>query len=322
MITKSNKTLVLSIVVIFVLALSLSVGAQNFPEKEVEIIVPFSVGGGTDTYVRQLARPLEEELGVPVIVRNVEGAASLRGISEVYRSDPDGYTLIAFNPPSPQMAIMEQGSDFTVDEFEIIGRYALDGPLLSVHPDQPYDTFDELREAYNTGEITIKGTQSEGTILHVSSILLKEFADFNYDSLVPYPGSGEIIAALLRKEVPAIISTTGAAINNVMDGEVKPIAFLGLERYPGLPDVPSIAELGYENAAVPQFRVLAAPPNTPQEVLDTLETAMMNAVNNEEFRSWAEEADRPIVPGTAEEATKANEALEGLMQFLVEEEIL
>ena len=58
------------------------------------------------------------------------------------------------------------------------------------------------------------------------------------------------------------------------------------------------------------------------EILDVLENAMMNAVNNEDFLNWAEEADRPIVPGTAEEATEANEALEGLMQFLQDEEIL
>lgn len=316
-----RKLLVFSILLVLVFSLGAATHAA-FPEKEVEIIVPFSVGGGTDTYVRQLARPLEEELGVPVVVRNVEGAASLRGISEVYRSKPDGYTLIAFNPPSPQMAIMEQGAEFSVDDFNIIGRYALDGPLLSVHPDQPYDTFAEVKEAYESGELSIKGTQSEGTILYVSSVLLKEVAGVNYDSLVPYPGSGEIIAALLRKEVPAIISTTGAAINNVMDGEVKPIAFLGTERYPGLPDVPSIAELGYPDAAVPQFRVLAAPPETPQEVLDVLEDAMMKAVNNEDFLAWAEEADRPIVPGTSEEATEANKALESLMEFLQEEGIL
>ncbi len=321
-----KKSSVLFTVVALVMAISLisapAMGADEFPEQEINIIVPFAPGGGTDVYVRNISSHLEEELGVPVVVENIEGAASLRGIGLAHGAEPDGYTLIAFNPPSPHMAIATQGAHFTVDEFELIGGYAMEGPLLSVHPDQPYETFEEVQEAYREGEIELHATQSEGTILHISTVLAMEFAELEIDEYIPYPGSGEIIAAMIREEAPTGISTAGAAIDHIADGSLRPIVFMGHERYPGLPDVPSIAELGYEEAALPQFRLLAAPEGTPEEIVDTLENALLSALEQDELLEWAEEADRPVEPLTGEQVTQMNEDLGETMEFLQEEGIL
>jgi len=277
---------------------------EKFPTKTIEIIVPFGAGGGTDIYIRQIARALSKVLGVNVITTNMPGAGSMRGLGALSGSTPDGYTLAAFNPPSSTMAQLVQKPGFDLSEFVALVRYARDSEMLCMHSDLPYETLPEVIEAYKNGEISMIGTQYEGTIAYVAALRLEESLGLDFGEFITYGGGGEVQAALMRKEVPVGTTTVTAVKELVKDGVLKPICVSTDERHPSLPDVPSIIEFGYPSIdeVANTARIIAAPPKLPEEIKEILEDALLKALEDEELLKWSEETETPVNSAPAEVA--------------------
>jgi tripartite-type tricarboxylate transporter receptor subunit TctC len=271
---------------------------EVFPNRQIELIVPMAAGGGTDVFCRQIAAALYDIVGVPVVVTNVTGASSLRGIGMVYNARPDGYTLVAFNPPSEPMSEMLTNPGFTMRDLTTISYYAVDAVILATHPSLGIKTFDDAKALYARGDYKGVGGGSVGSLTDIGAKLLKTNAGFNFETTVTYNGSGDVVGALLRKEVAVACLTAGAAINAILDGDLLPIMVLTTKRFPALPDVPAYGDdLGYSSidAITQQNRIICGPPALPDDIAEYLETVITQACQNPELRKWAEEKGLPVL---------------------------
>ena len=278
--------------------------AKDFPSKTIEIIVPFSTGGGTDVYVRALAREVSEVLGVDVVIINLSGAESLRGLGVAANAKPDGYTLAAFNPPSSPLAQMRLNPPFDLRDFTPIVRYTIDSLVVMVRDDFPYN-YKEMYEAYERGEIE--------TIAHVGGIqkatvsLLKKKCNLQWKREIVYPGGSDLVLALLQNEVPVAVTPTGTAIGPVKDGLIKVLAVLSDERHPVLPEIKTHIEWGFESISIVggQSRIIAGPPGMPEDIQKILENAFLKALESERLKNLAEKTGKVYIPGNAQVAGKA-----------------
>ncbi|MFC7009817.1 hypothetical protein [Halalkalicoccus salilacus] len=97
-------------------------GGDEYPSQSIRLVVPFSEGGSTDTFARQLQSHLSDELGVEIQIENIPGSASLRGAQEAYNSDPDGYTYLMMNPPSTPLSTVINDTDWDITEMKGLPR--------------------------------------------------------------------------------------------------------------------------------------------------------------------------------------------------------
>ena len=263
-------------------ALPLAAAAQQaFPSGPIDIVVPFGVGGGTDIWLRAISIALanKKSLRVPVNIRNIPGAGSLRGAGEGFAADPDGYTLTAFNPPSTPWAWYLNRPPFDIARFRGIGVYVREPGIVVAHPDAGVESFDRMVEAYNSGARKVMASQQKGTIWHIAANLMKKRSGIGWSQYVSYKGTGDIIAAILRREVEIGIVTASSALDGVRDGKLKPLAIVGAaERLGSYPDVPTMNESGMDPLNVCVLRrSIYAPEGIDEERRGILEDAVIAA---------------------------------------------
>lgn len=302
------KSIIILITVFSILFGGIVFASDDYPSRTITIIIGASVGGGTDTYIRKISELLSDILGVHVVVKNLPGAAGVRGMAVAEAAKPDGYTLAAWNPPSETLAQIAQEPGFDLRDMTPLVMYARGTDVLVTNVDSPYDsdTLPELIDAYKSGEISLFATSYEGTIHHVMMVLFEELNDINFDYLT-YSGSGAVRAALMGKEAPAGNITDTSAIGPVTDGSLKALAVMGSKGSEVFPDLPTITDFGYANvdAAAYFYRVIVGPPGLPEDIQKKLEKALLQAINSEEIKEWATEMGLTFLPGSAEEAKKA-----------------
>lgn len=282
---------------------------EKFPSEPIDIIVPFGVGGGTDIWIRAMGIALstKEGLRVPVNVRNLPGASSLRGTGEGFIADPDGYTLTAFNPPSTPWAWFLHEPPFDITQFKGLSVYVREPGIIVAHPDSGIDSFDQMVEAYNSGSKQIIASQQKGTIWHIAAMLLKQRSGINWEQYVSYKGTADIIAATLRKEVEVGIVTASSAQDSVRDGKLKALAIVGLtERLGSYPDVPTMNESGMDPLEVCVLRrAVFAPAGIDEERREILEKAIIAAQDNTFMQAQYQSLSLVPAYGDGAEAEKA-----------------
>lgn len=278
-----------------------------YPNRQVELIVPMKAGGGTDVFCRQLATAMYKIMGQPVVVNNQPGSSGLLGIGVAMAAEPDGYTLVASNPPGEQIAYLSQDPGYDMSQLTAIAGYSSDAIVLIARGDLPYETFPELIEAYKNGDITTMGTPGKGDAGHIAIGLVKEQAGLECKDVITYEGSSDVVAALIRKEIDVGVAPSNAITTAVADGQVKPIMVLTSERFPTLPDVPAYgADYGYESidGMTILSRCLFAPPELPEEIKIYLQDVVAEAVKDPELIEWAAGRNLPIIYSNSEEAAE------------------
>jgi tripartite-type tricarboxylate transporter receptor subunit TctC len=271
---------------------------DTYPTRQIELVIPLAAGGGTDIFCRQIATALFKIVGEPVVVENEEGASGLKGIGSVMNAKPDGYTLIAFNPPSQPLAQMLHDPGFDMRKLTPISYYAYDAVGLLANKDCPYNTFPEVVEAYKSGKLTAIGAGGVASLDEIGARLLKKYSGMNYQKTITYNGSGEVVSALLRKEIDISAGTIGAALNQIKDGEIKAIMVMTNKRFSAIPDVPAYGQ-DYNgpniDAVVQQNRIIAGPPGLPDDIRDYLEKAINQALKDPTLAAWAEKQGLPVL---------------------------
>lgn len=176
--------------------------ATDWPERNVQIIVAYGAGGGTDRQSRITARFLEQTLGVPTAVQNMPGAGSLVATTAVYREDPDGYTILATNNPDLIMTVALRDAPYSLDEFAIVAVDVYDPRLLVVPNDSPIQTFDDfVQEARaNPGALSI--SVAAGGAQDTFARWLVAALDLDV-RIVGYPSGGAAATAVLGGHVTA-----------------------------------------------------------------------------------------------------------------------
>ena len=253
------------------LAVACAAHAQ-YPARAIKIVVPYAAGGLPDTMTRAVTPKLGESLGQPVVVENMGGAGSISGVTEVARSQPDGYTLlvadvgqIAINPHLFSKLPYAPLKDLA--PVSLIGTSPL---YLVAHPSVPVNTLKEL-VAYakaNPGKLNY-GSSGIGSIHHLATEALK--AGFGIDLVhVPYKGTGQSVPALLGGQVALLYSALPSIAGHLKDGKVKILAISSAKRAAQTPEVPTVAEAGIAGYDYVAEIGLLAPAGTPREIIQRL----------------------------------------------------
>lgn len=274
--------------------------AQDYPGRPIEMIVTFGPGGGSDVMGRQVARLVEERLGVPLPVSNVAGASGNAGLTRLRTSEPDGYTigtLISLTVASWAAGL----GDNKAEDFDVIAIVQSSPSFLFVPASSEYQSAEDLF-AYakeNPGEITV-ATSGYGTMDDVTLTLLKNQGVAMEN--VPFEAPAERYASPLGGHTKAIYEEPGDVAQLIEAGQLKPVVVFSEERHPEFPDVPTSAELGIDISGLENFRSIAAPAGTPDEIMTQLEEAVMEAVASEDWQSFCAETYTCIEPITGDEA--------------------
>ncbi len=263
------------------------VSAQDYPNKPVQFIVPWSPGGGSDTLMRIVANYLEDYIGVAVPVINKPGVSGTLGLKELMDKPANGYNIGQIH--EGLLAAYHVGiTDINYDSFTPVASMTNSPQFLAVRSDAPYTNLEEFIEyaKNNPGEIrfgvTLKG------IPHIWAAILesKLETEFRY---VGYEGTGERVQALAGGFIDAAPIDYASGIQFVESDNFKFIAFAAEERYPQLPEVPTFLENDY-NVLWSVQRGIVVPKGTPQDVIDVLEEGLRQTANNENFVEDVEKA--------------------------------
>lgn len=264
----------------------------EFPNEPITVIVPFGEGSSTDVLARQIVPLMGEQLGVDASVENIPGSASLRGTQQAFNADPDGYTLLMFNPPSTPTSYLINEPDFDITQLEGIGTYAVASLMLTANPDYNVeDGLEDLISRYESGEMSQWAGQTEGSFYHVVSLFLRENMDVPWETYVGYDGNGPATESVVSDENPAGVSSAAATVSFTDDDRLDVLATLASFGDPAYPDAPAITDLGYDNIdfLTGLTRCMWAPPETPDDVLNTLTGGLEDMVNSDEMQQYAEE---------------------------------
>jgi len=277
-------------------AFSLGSAHAEYPDRPVTIVACFPAGGGTDLAVRMMHVELGKALGQPVIIENRGGAGGSVGTGAVARATPDGYTLLScssafvVNPSLYANVSYDPIKDFI--PIMVIGA----SPNVFVVPAQSkIQTMRELiaEAKANPGKMNWT-SPGVGTTPQLAGELLKLKLGLEMTH-IPYAGAGPANNAVLAGLVDFYVANYGSLTGLLSSGKVRPVAVTSKKRWPDLPDVPTLDELGVKDAESDTFQGVFAPARTPQPVIDRLAKEMSTILADPEMRAKYVKLGLPVV---------------------------
>ena len=257
---------------------------QNYPERPIRLIVPFSPGGTSDLVGRLVAARLSE-LGQPVIVDNRGGAGSTLGTSIAARATPDGYTLIVSHIGlAINQTLYSKLPYNAVKDLAPISKLGVAPSAVVVNNKLPVTTLGELITLAKKEPKKLNyGSAGVGSAGHLSVALLEYVTGAKFTH-VPYKGGGPSVAATIAGEVHLAIPVLASATSHVKAGRLRMLAVTSAKRSQAVPDVPTAAEAGVSGYVYETWFGLFAPAGTPQSVLRKLNQATVKALGMKDVR--------------------------------------
>jgi tripartite-type tricarboxylate transporter receptor subunit TctC len=290
--------------------------AGNFPESTITIVVPFSAGGPTDTVTRLIAEPMAAELGVEVVVQNVEGAGGTVAAGQVADAEADGYTVLMHHiGMSTAPTLYPDLAYDPLEDFEMIGLVT-EVPMTFIgSPNFEPNTMEEL-VAYveeNIDTVTYANA-GVGAASQLCGLLFETATGLDLTE-VPYDGTGPALDDLLGDQVDFMCDQTTNTTEHILGGEVKPYAVTTPERIETLPDVPTTEEAGLGDIGVTVWHGLYVPAETPQGVIDALNAALLVALEDENVITRLGELGTAPVPADRATPDAHREQLESQIEL-------
>lgn len=260
--------------------------AQNYPEKPIRIVVPFSPGGGTDITTRAFSARLSSVLGQPVVVDNRPGAGGLIGSTLVAKSPPDGYALlVASTGPMVITPALKLKMPYEVlRDFAPITQLITQPIWLVVHPSLPVKTVAEfiaLAKA-RPGELNY-GSSGVGNGTHLAAKIFESITGVSMVN-VPYKGTAPAVTDLLGGQVQVIFSSISVMLPYIKEGKLRPLAVGSEKRMSILPNVPTMAESGVKGFDASSWYGLFAPAGTPGPIVARLSSEVSRILQSAEIR--------------------------------------
>ena len=268
------------------LIVSTAAFSQAYPSRPVRIVVPLSPGGFADTPARMLAPRLSEQLGRQFFVENKPGAGGTIGADFVAKSPPDGYTLLLTGTPHVISAHLYKKLPYdALKDFTPIALIASGPYALVVNPQKvPAGSVRELVALAKSqpGKIDY-ASSGNGSAQHLVSALFNSMAGIDLNH-VPYKGSGPAMQDLVSGQVKVSFAGIPNVLSHVRAGRLRLLAVSTPKRWSELPDVPTAAEAGVPGYEATLWLNLAAPVNTPQEILQRLHAETAKALQDPELQ--------------------------------------
>ena len=276
------RMLVAAVSLLAVLAcLDLKAEADEYPNRVVQLIVPYPPGGGVDTEGRVIAQKLSEALAQRVIVVNKPGAGSVIGVRDAAKATPDGYTIMMLVTGASLPA--NTGYDLQKD-FEPIGLIASIPIVIMANPSVPVKSMAEVLAfaKKQPGKLTV-GTPPAPTLNYFGAEAFKAMAGADM-TIVTYKGTGPLTTDLLGGHVMLGFNTLPPAIGNIKAGKIKALAVAAPQRLAAIPDVPTTAESGLPGLDIVLYYGLVAPAGTPKSIIERLNKELRTIVNSEDVK--------------------------------------
>jgi tripartite-type tricarboxylate transporter receptor subunit TctC len=260
------------------LALAGAAAAQDFPARQIILIVPFPPGGSTDIQARLLAEPMRQALGQPVLVQNVPGAGSTIGTTRAVQAAPDGYTLIVGNWTSHVGAgAVYPVSWHPLNDLEPVAILATTTLIIVGRTGLPVSNGKELIAwlKANPGEATA-ATVGSGSGAHVCGIYFEQKTGTRV-RYVPYKGGAPVMADLLANQVDLFCGEASQMLGHFQAGRIKPLVVMSKQRWRPLPEIATMEETGASDTYLAFWQGMWAPKGTPRPVVAKIAEAVAKA---------------------------------------------
>jgi putative tricarboxylic transport membrane protein len=280
--------------------------SENYPTRNITMIVPFAAGGPTDVIARIVTSHMQQTLGQPIIIENVVGAGGTTASARAARAAPDGYTLVtghmgthaAAVPLYPNLAYHPER------DFEAVGMLAGTPILILARKDFPPKDLKEF-VAYlkaNSDKVNM-GHAGVGSVSFTSCQLLNSVLGIKPTG-VPFNGTGPAMNALVGGQIDYMCDQIVNAVPQIQGGTIKAYAVATPERNPSLPDLPTTTEAGLPEFQAQAWNAIFAPKGTPAPIVAKLNDAINKALNDKNVRKRLLELGS-VIPAPADRSSEA-----------------
>lgn len=302
---------------------TLSAWAQAYPERAIKLYQGFASGGNADAIARAVGTEMAKALGQPVVVEAQSGAGGTIAATTVARAKPDGYTLLlATGGHAVAGALYNTLPYKSVADFEMVSTITFFPFLMVVNANSKIQSLREVIANAQAAPGSVGyGTAGVGSTHHLAGELLAKMARVSLLH-VPYRGDAASITAVLAGDVPFIIAPPTAVLTNIQAGKLRAIATTGLQRWPGLPNVPTVVEQGVTGYDVRSWAGLMAPTGTPRAVVERLHAEVLRALQAPAVRQRLEDMGGEARGSTPEEMkTMVSHEIEKWQQVVADAKI-
>ena len=283
-----------------------------YPNRPIKIVVPFGAGSQIDIVARLVGGKLQDALGKPVIIDNQPGASGNIGSEIVAKAPPDVYTLLLTGSLITLLpSTLGSRAVDPIASFAPITKLAEPPIVIVVHPSLKVGTLQQLiaKARAEPGRIAY-ATAGIGSVQHLTAATLSKKAGI--DMLhVPYANSGQALKDVVQGEVPVYFTFLGPIDGYLKSGQLKALAVESTHRMKAWPDIPTVAELGYEEAVADPWNGVLAPAGTPPEIIDVLYRELARIVQEPDVREvFAKMGMEPLAPTPAEFSAEIKRSLQ------------
>lgn len=256
--------------------------SQNYPDRSIKLIVPYTPGGGTDTVARMMAEKISSDLKWTIVVENKPGGGGNIGMELVAKAKPDGYTFgmgqtsnLALNP-----ALISKMPFDAVNDLVPIALVAEVPMVLVVTASSPWKSLADLVKAAKAKPDFYKqATAGAGTVGHIGGEMLASKAGYVV-SYIPYKGASPAITDLIGGQTDFMFATPQSVLGMIAGGKLRALAVTSASRVSVLPNIPTVSEEGYKGFEAIDWKVLVAPAGTSQEIIKKVNEAAQKALKN------------------------------------------
>ena len=277
--------------------------AQAWPSKQpIKLVAVFPPGGSVDQVARILSQPLQAQLNQTVIVENKGGASGSIGAGFVAQSPADGYTFaVVFDSHAVNPALIP-GLPYDVKKdlaaISLIGTAAM---TIATPATSEYKTFGDVVTALKANKSVSYGSIGNGSLAHLAMTLLGKSNNLAWQH-VPYKGGGPMMQDAIGGHVPMVVGSVFVVKPHIDSGRVRALAVTTAKRSPELPNVPTLAELGYGQFEAPAWWAVLAPAKTPPDIIAKMNAAMNAVMQNPDVAKKLQAQGINVIGGTPETA--------------------
>jgi tripartite-type tricarboxylate transporter receptor subunit TctC len=302
MIALSRRAVACGLFAISLTTFSPGLHAQDYPARNVKIIVPFGAGGPADVYARVLAQHLGDALKQGFVVENRPGAGAIIGTDAVAKSEPDGYTLLMMsNTHTTNESLVPNKPFALMKDFVAVAPVNYSDLLMVIHPSVPAKDLKEFVALAKSKPGALNYASSgPGTPYHMAGELFKAMSGTDIVH-VPHKASGEARSSVLGGHVQMMFDAITTMAENARNGQVRILGTTGLTRSPLMPDVPTVSEAGVSGYEATIWLGIMAPANTPKPIVDKLNAEIIKVINRADVKAaWEKQGAVPMIMTPAE----------------------